>query len=106
MDIANIIKFKYPTSQFVQVGDNYEGLQWLDNTVAKPSLNDVIQFDIEYQAYKQSIAYKKLREREYPSIQDITVALIEKEEGKPEALEALKTLRASIKIKYPKPTGK
>ena len=49
------------------------------------------------------VAYKRLRQAEYPSLEDLTVALMEKEEGRPEALDELKAKRAAIKAKYPKP---
>lgn len=48
-------------------------------------------------------AYKLHRETEYPSIKDLVVALIEKEEGRPEVLNALMLQRLQIKNKYPKP---
>ena len=47
--------------------------------------------------------YKELRKREYPTINQLVVALIEKEEGRPEALNELKIKRKQIKEKYPKP---
>lgn len=49
------------------------------------------------------VDYAELREREYPSIKDCVVALLENEEGRPEALTALMKKRAEIKTKYPKP---
>ena len=47
--------------------------------------------------------YQENRRREYPSIDALLVALVEKEEGRPEALAALMELRAEVKAKYPKP---
>ena len=49
---------------------------------------------------EQLIATKWLRDRqeEYPSIQDLVVALYDDED-----LDAVKTKRAEIKAKYPKP---
>lgn len=56
----------------------------------------------EAENYK-TVEYKDLRRREYPTLEDIVVALIEKEEGRPDSLNALMALRAQIKVKYPKP---
>lgn len=55
------------------------------------------------QKEKEKTLYQDLRRREYPTIEELTVALIEKEEGRPQALEELIIKRAEIKVKYPKP---
>jgi hypothetical protein len=55
------------------------------------------------QAAAALMQYKELRKREYPSLDDLVVAIIEKEEGRPEALNALMLQRLQIKNKYPKP---
>lgn len=107
------VLFLYPNIQHVSYwgakydgtvwNDLYDGLVWENTDIVKPTkaqLDSISEADIDKSKYKE------LREKEYPSIQDIVVALIEKEEGRPEALEALKTLRAAIKIKYPKTSNK
>lgn len=58
--------------------------------------NEVIQ--------AQAVQYKVLRKNEYPSLEDMLVALIEKEEeGRPDSLNLLMAERQRIKAKYPKP---
>lgn len=47
--------------------------------------------------------YAELRAREYPPIDECVVALLEREEGRPEALAALMLEREAVKRKYPKP---
>ena len=47
--------------------------------------------------------YAELRAREYPPIDACVVALLEREEGRPEALAALMLEREAVKRKYPKP---
>lgn len=51
------------------------------------------------------VAYKELRKKEYPPLEEVIVALMEKEEGRPEALDQIKVKRAFIKAKYPKPNA-
>jgi hypothetical protein len=60
-------------------------------------------FEEEKEAYKKT-EYKYKRAREYPKLDDMLVALIEKEEGRPEALNELMARRQMIKSKHPKPT--
>ncbi len=50
------------------------------------------------------VKYKDLRKSEYPTVDELLVALIEKEEGRPEALNALMVQRLQVKSKYPKPS--
>ncbi len=49
------------------------------------------------------VKYKELRKAEYPTLEDMLVAMVEKEEGRPEALAELMAKRQQIKTKYPKP---
>lgn len=50
------------------------------------------------------LRYQGLRKLEYPSLDDLVVALVEEKEGRPEALTALMAKRQEIKLKYPKPS--
>ena len=50
-----------------------------------------------------AVAYKGKRKAEYPSHEEILEALMEDVEGRPEKLEEVKTKRAEVKAKYPKP---
>lgn len=51
----------------------------------------------------KAVQYKENRQREYPSLNDMLVALIEEKEGRPESLNSLMLLRQQVKNKYPKP---
>ena len=48
-------------------------------------------------------AYARSRKAEYPTIQDVTVALAEKTEGDSTMWDEITAKRAAIKTKYPKP---
>ena len=52
--------------------------------------------------YTRVTAHQFRREAEYPSIQDLVVAIQENLEGDSDAWAALVTARAAIKSKYPK----
>lgn len=55
-------------------------------------------------AERNANSYKELRQKEYPSLNDMTVALWESVvENRHEAKEALQAKRVAVKAKYPKP---
>lgn len=66
----------------------------------QPSAEELDLIVAEYKARKD---YINNRRREYPSLDELIIALLEKEEGRPEALNAYMLKRAQIKNKYPKP---
>ena len=47
-------------------------------------------------------AYIRLRAENYPTIEELVVALVEKEEGRPEMLTALLAQRQRVKLLFPK----
>lgn len=52
MDIPNILNFKYPGTTW-GVGETYESLEWREeNTISKPSYEDLVQAEIEYKSYR------------------------------------------------------
>jgi len=53
----------------------------------------------EWQAKK----YQVQRRKEYPSLEDLIVALIEDKEGNSDMLDTIKAKRQVVKDKYPKP---
>ncbi len=53
----------------------------------------------EWQAKK----YQVQRREEYPSLEELTVALMEDKEGNSDMLDDIKAKRQAIKEKYPKP---
>ena len=51
----------------------------------------------------QSNKYQHDRREEYPSLEDMTTALMEDKEGNSDMLDDIKAKRQVIKEKYPKP---
>jgi len=60
---------------------------------------EVKRLQDEYDAQE----YARNREAEYPSIQDVTVALAEKAEGSSTMWDDITAQREAVKSKYPKP---
>lgn len=96
-DLINIITWKYADSSF-GCGETYSSLVWHeDNNIAKPTLQEIEQADVEYSAYKQATAYREQRAKEYPSIVDqLDLMYHEGYNGWHSAIQA-------IKEAYPKP---
>ena len=84
--------------QFNVRGNTYTDIIWLDETDAIPSELDVMaerqRLIDEYDAQD----YARKRQTEYPSIQDLVVALYDSDDK-----AAIDAKRAEIKLKYPKP---
>ena len=81
-------------------GDKYSGIDWVDNpTFTEEEFNTKIA---ELQAAYDAQEYARNRASEYPSIQDVTVALAEKEEGDSTMWDEITVKRAAVKTKWPK----
>lgn len=60
---------------------------------------------LEKLAAYELVKYRDQRGAEYPALNDMLVAIIEKYgEGRSESFDALMAKRAAIKLKYPKPS--
>lgn len=99
-DYAFILSELYPEAKWSMNGDDYKNIQWLEGTkaISKSKL------DADYVAYKAANDYKKHRAAEYPSIEEVVVALREAVgENKPQALQLVMAKVFEVKAKYPKP---
>ena len=98
MDIHNAIVSLRPKSSFVQRGPDYSGLEWADgNSEAKPTESEIQAEITRLQAEYQAQAYARKREAEYPTIQELVVALYDTDDK-----SAIEAKRAAVKAKYPK----
>lgn len=92
----------------------FPGSQWseqMDGTVRSndPAVENVTQAEIDAEVTKIEAEdaltkYQRDREREYPSIVDVAVALAEKMEGRGAMWDEITALRLGVKSKYPKPS--
>jgi len=100
--LQDALNLKYKDQDF-SVGETVESFKWSDPS--KPRLS-VTQAQIaidEYIAWRNLNGYKERRQKAYPRVEDLVVAIIENAEGRPEMLNAVKALRAEVKIRFPKP---
>ena len=103
-DINSFAIFSIKTGSQFSLGDTYASLIWSkNNTEEKPTekeFNDAVTaWKTDYDAQE----YARNRANEYPSIQDVTVALAEKEEGDSTMWDEITAKRAAVKAKYSKP---
>ena len=79
------------------VPENIDNIIWHNDTspIAK---EDILAKQTELQAEYDALAYARKRKAEYPSVQDLVVALYDTDDK-----AAIDEKRAEIKLKYPKP---
>tara|TARA_R100001086_G_C11787303_1_gene245267 strand:- start:46 stop:354 length:309 start_codon:yes stop_codon:yes gene_type:complete len=102
--MANIIKAILsinPSAEVVVRGTDIDTctIEWFNNTpeISKADIQTKLdELQVEYDAQE----YARKREAEYPSIQDLIVALYDTEDK-----AAIEAKRAEIKLKYPKPVA-
>ena len=89
-----------------KIDETYDSLIWAENnTEEKPT---EAEFDKALEDFnKKYDAAKYRRDRitseEYPSIEEISLALADKEEGDSTAWDKITAQRQAVKTKYPKP---
>ena len=90
-----------PDSEWVRRG---EELEWLDTTQTQPTDAEITAEITRLQAEYDATQYQRDRQTEYPSINDLIVALWENVvEERASAVVSLEADRQAVKTKYPKP---
>jgi len=84
-----------PNAKFTVRGN--ETIEWLDDTETQPSDTEIQNEIDRLQAEYDALEYQRKREREYPTIQELVVALYDTDDK-----AAIDAKRAAVKAKYPK----
>ena len=88
-----------PNSTFSVEDNDYSTINWdVNNVDAKPTEAEIDAEVIRLQAEYDAQAYARNRQAEFPSIQDLVVALYDTDDK-----SAVEAKRAAVKTKYPKP---
>ena len=93
--ISDALQSLRPKSQFAVRGDVIE---WLDTEQTKPSQSEIDAEVIRLQAEYDALDYAIKRKEEYPTIEELVVALYDTDDK-----SAIEAKRAEVKAKYPKP---
>ena len=95
-DIAKSIKAINPNAEFSVNAEDYNQITWLNGTT--PISKEDIQTKMdELQTEYDALDYARKRQAEYPSVQDLVVALYDTDDK-----AAIEAKRAEVKAKYPK----
>jgi hypothetical protein len=83
-------------------GDDVDGIEWIDGETPI-SKSDILAKQTELQSEYDAQDYARNRQAEYPSINDLIVALWENVvEERAASVIGLEAKRQDVKIKYPK----
>jgi hypothetical protein len=89
-----------PGAQWSLNGDDYEGLDWLDEDQTKPTKKECIAEAAKLQAAYDALEYQRLRGPEYPPITDYLDGIAK---GDKAQVDAYIAACLAVKEKYPKP---
>ena len=78
--------------------DNIDSIEWIDGNPTNITNEQILAKQTELQTEYDALDYARKRKAEYPSVQDLVVALYDTEDK-----IAIDIKRAEIKLKYPKP---
>jgi len=95
MTINDAMVSLYPKENWMMYGDR---LDWLEKNKAEPTKEELDAEVIRLQAEYDAQEYARNRQAEYPSIQDLVVALYDTDDK-----ADIEAKRAAVKAKYPKP---
>ena len=88
-----------PNSQFRWEGENYSDIQWFDETIAKPTEQEIIAESNRIKAEYVSNEYQRKRATEYPPITDYLDGVVK---GDQEQMDKYIADCLAVKAKYPK----
>jgi hypothetical protein len=97
MNTAKAISSLRPSAEWVLRGDTYDGLEWLDQSQAKPTESEINAEIARLQAEYDAKQYQRDRAKEYPSFAEQFDTLYHG------GYDAWKATIDSVKAKYPKP---
>ena len=97
-DIATAILAIKPDAQVSVIDEDVNQITWHDDNPTNITNEQILSKQIELQAEYDALEYARKRKAEYPSIEELVVALYDTDDK-----VAIDAKRAEIKLKYPKP---
>jgi hypothetical protein len=89
-----------PGAQWTLSGDDYAGLNWLDEEQTQPTEQECLAEAAKLQAAYDALEYQRLRAPEYPPITDYLDGIAK---GDKAQVDAYIAACQAVKAKYPKP---
>jgi len=96
-DITASIKKLDSTAQVIVIDNDINKITWIDNNPNSITNEQILAKQVELQTAYDALDYQRKRKAEYPSIEELIVALYDTEDKL-----AIENKRAAIKLKYPK----
>jgi hypothetical protein len=94
--LITAIKSINPTAEVSITNEDIDNIQWMNGT-AVISKSDILAKQTELQTEYDALDYQRKRKAEYPSIEQLVVALYDTEDKL-----AIENKRKAVKDKYPK----
>lgn len=98
--ITDALQSLTPGAQWSLVGDEYAGLNWMDDTQKQPTKKAVDTEITRLQAEYEATEYQRLRAVEYPNINDYVDGIVKDDRAQ---IDAYIAACLAVKAKYPKP---
>lgn len=98
--IVEALQSLTPGAQWVFDGDDYSGLEWLDEEQIQPTEEALVAEANRLQAEYDALEYQRLRKPEYPPIEDYIDGIVKSDQ---EQIDAYIAACIAVKEKYPKP---
>jgi hypothetical protein len=89
-----------PNAQWTLNGDDYAGLDWLDEDQTQPTEQECLAEAVRLQAAYDALEYQRLRAPEYPPITDYLDGIVKSDQVQ---IDAYIAACQAVKTKYPKP---
>ena len=107
MNISEALQSLRPGAEWMVIGDDYEGLQWLEKPVWEGGQKKPTQAEVEAEVARlqkewEDTEYQRLRAKEYPDVKEYLDGLVK---GDTEQMQAYINQCLAVKAKYPKPEG-
>ena len=93
----------YPNTKWILRGEDYSGLEWLDDSIQKPSREELEATVTILQKEWDDLEYQRLRVTKYPPLADLADALFWQQQGDNSKMESYLEKVSAVKTQYPKP---
>lgn len=98
--ISSALESLHPNAEWILHGGTYEGLDWIDKTIPKPTEAEVLAEVARLEAEWNATEYQRLRAAEYPPMSDYLDGVVKGDQAQVDKYVAD---CLAVKAKYPKP---
>ena len=98
--IVDALQTLAPNSEWVLTGDDISGLEWKNESIQRPTDEEIFAEIERLQSEHDALEYQRLRLREYPNMADYLDGVVKGDQAQ---IDAYIAACQEIKAKYPKP---